>query len=45
MGPPCARPVQHRAELRALGYHAAAIIGHIEPRSDAAEPITIDVRA
>jgi len=44
-GVPGDRAAQCVAELRALGYHAAAVIGHIEPRSDAPEPITIDVDA
>ncbi len=33
------------AELRALGYGAAAVIGRIEPRSEADAPIALDVRA
>jgi len=33
------------AELRALGYRAAAVIGRVEPRSDAEAPIAVDVRA
>ena len=43
-GVPGGRAAQCVAELRSLGYHAAAVIGRIEPRSDAAEPITIDDR-
>ena len=33
------------AELRSLGYAAAAIIGRIDPRSEAESPIVIDARA
>jgi selenide,water dikinase len=33
------------AELRSLGYAATAVIGRVEPRSDAEAPIAIDVRA
>jgi selenide,water dikinase len=33
------------AELRSLGYAAAAVIGAAEPRSEAEAPIAIDVRA
>jgi selenide,water dikinase len=33
------------AELRALGYPAAAVIGRVEPRGEADAPIAIDVRA
>jgi selenide, water dikinase len=33
------------AELRAAGYAQAAIVGSVEARSDALEPVTLDLRA
>jgi len=44
-GVPAHRAAACVAELRALGYSAAAVIGRIDPRSEAEAPITIDVRA
>jgi selenide,water dikinase len=44
-GVPAHRAAACVAELRSLGYAAAAIIGRIDPRSEAESPIAIDVRA
>jgi selenide,water dikinase len=44
-GVPEAQAATCVTELRALGYPAAAVIGRIEPRSDADTPIAIDVGA
>jgi selenide,water dikinase len=44
-GVPAERTSACIAELRSLGYAAAVVIGHVEPRSEAEAPITIDVRA
>jgi len=43
-GVPAERASACIAELRSLGYAAAEIIGHVEPRSEAEAPIAIDVR-
>jgi selenide,water dikinase len=43
-GVPADRASACVAELRSLGYAVAAVIGTIEPRSDADAPIAIDVR-
>jgi selenide,water dikinase len=40
-GVPAERTAACVAELRALGYGAAAVIGRVEPRSEAAEPIRV----
>nr|MBP7650985.1 hypothetical protein [Phenylobacterium sp.] len=44
-GVPAQRAAACVAELRSLGYAAAAIIGRIDPRSEAESPIGIDVSA
>jgi selenide,water dikinase len=44
-GVPADRASACVAELRSLGYPTAAVIGTIEPRSEAEAPIAIDVRA
>lgn len=44
-GVPGERATACVAELRALGYAAAAVIGTVEPRSAAEAPIAVDVRA
>jgi selenide,water dikinase len=44
-GVPADRASACVAELRALGYPAAAVVGAVEPRSDAEAPIAIHVRA
>jgi len=44
-GVPAQRAAACVAELRSLGYSAAAIIGRIDPRGEAESPIVIDVHA
>jgi selenide,water dikinase len=44
-GVPAGRATACVAELRSLGYGTAAVIGTVEPRSEAEAPIAIDVRA
>jgi selenide,water dikinase len=44
-GVPAAAAASCVAELRSLGYVAAAVIGAVERRSEAEAPIAIDVRA